>query len=69
MSPKLSSKIKPLIYLSLLLLNYVYSGEVEFIEENSKYEKEEYLDYFEIPKDLMTYSTNAGELNNNIFSI
>ena len=63
MSPKLSSKIKPLIYISLLLLNYVYSGEVEFIEENSKYEKEEYLDYFEIPKDLMTYSTNAGELN------
>lgn len=45
MSPKLSSKIKPLIYISLFLLNYVYSGEVEFIEENSKYEKEEYLDY------------------------
>ena len=69
MSPKLYPKIKPLIYISLLLLNYVYAGEVQFIEENSKYEKEEYINFFEIPKELMTYNTNAGELNYYIFSI
>ena len=46
----------------LLLFHYSYSSTVELIKEGSKYEREEYIKFFEIPKDLMEIETNAGEL-------
>ena len=34
----------------LLLFHYSYSSTVELIKEGSKYEKEEYIKFFEIPR-------------------
>ena len=50
-----------LIFIILLLFNFVYTGDVEIIENGSKYEKEDYINLFEIPFDMMTVYTNAGE--------
>ena len=58
------NRLQYLIIFSLLLLNnYILAGNVYFIEEGSKYENEEYLELFKIQNDLMSFNTNAGEIN------
>ena len=58
------NRLQYLIIFSLLLLNnYILAGNVDFIEEGSKYENEEYLELFKIQNDLMSFTTNAGEIN------
>ena len=51
-----------LILISLLLFNFAYAGSAELIDEGSKYENSDYINLFEIPLDMMTITTNAGEL-------
>ena len=52
-----------LIFILSILFNLSYSGVVEFIKEDSKYENNEYIDIFKIPNDIMEFNTNAGELS------
>ena len=51
------------LFLFFLLINFSFSGDVQLVEEGSKYENEQYINFFEIPKDIMEYNTNSGELN------
>ena len=55
--------IKHIFIVFIFLLGNALSGIVELIEAESKYENEKYIDFFGIPKNIMTYNTNAGELN------
>ena len=52
--------IKILIF--LLIIHYVLSGTVTFIEENSKYLNKIYRSFFSISNDSMTYEANGGEM-------
>jgi hypothetical protein len=61
MNLKMPFLFTQLIFISLLLFNFVYTAVVEIIEEGSKYENEDYINLFEIPFDMMTFYTNAGE--------
>ena len=49
------------LFLLILLFNLSFSGDVQLIEEGSKYENEQYINFFEIPKDIMEFNTNSGE--------
>ena len=51
-----------LILISLLLFNFAYAGIADLIDKDSKYENLDYINLFEIPLDMMTITTNAGEL-------
>ena len=57
-------KFQYIIIISLLLFNFTLTAKIDIIEEgDSKYENEEYLDFFKIQNDIMTFDTNAGEIN------
>ena len=48
-------------FLFFLLFSLSFSGDVQLIEEGSKYENAQYINIFEIPKDIMEFNTNSGE--------
>lgn len=51
------------LFIFSILLYYMISGNVELIEEKSKYLNSIYRNFFTISNDSMTYKTNGGEMN------
>ena len=57
-------KLKHLINIIIIsiIFNSVNSGNVTFIEKDSKYENQIYRNFFSISNDSMTYQANGGEM-------